>query len=145
MKTIINSAMFYIYVQVWTPGGWPCNAPLSGLCAASLLLRPHPWRASKTQERQGCHCVLGERGRQALGTLRLECPRAQDISIILACSTLRSPKSWERIQASHREKKPSSSHETCTIGKWQDTTKNPVVTYVLRNVPTLGDRALLSS
>lgn len=113
--------MFCIYVRVWTPGSWTWNVTLSGPSTASLLLRPCPWRASKKQKRQGCHCVLGKRGRQALGTLRLECPRAQDISIILACLTLRSPKSWEEIQASLTE--PNSGHEACTIESWQETTK----------------------
>lgn len=136
--------MFYISVLLWTPGGWPRNAPLSGLSTASLLLRPCPWRTSKIQKRQACHCVLGERGRQALGTLRLEWPRARDTSVILARLTLRSPKSWEWIQASHREE-PSSCHEARTTGKWQEKTKSPVIAYFLDNVSPHGDRTLLSS
>lgn len=48
-------------------------------------------------------------GHQQTGTLRLECPRAQGGCFILACSTPRSPKSREWVQASHSE--PHSCRE----------------------------------
>lgn len=103
---IINSAtLLFMYKsehQVAGTGIWPFRAhPLPPSCGDLAS-----GRASNTQDRQGCHCVLGERGRQALGTLRLEYPRAQGSGIILACLTLRSPKNREWTQASESE--PSS-------------------------------------
>lgn len=54
-------------------------------------------------------------GHQQTATLRLEDPRAQGSGIILACFTLRSPKSREWVQASFSE--PNSCCQTGTKRK----------------------------
>lgn len=64
-------------------------------------------------------------GHQLTGTLRLEYPRAQGGCIILACSTLRSPKSTEWVQDSHS--KPNSCHETGTERRQQEAPRDPVL------------------